>query len=312
MRQKSYKVLLFFLLLLSSAIAYFIYFYLFLKVELGEYVVEDSLIVNGQGIYENKEILLEHIDEENLRLDFENQSKERFSPMLVNQQVNHIETVQENKNASEYFKRKQHLFSELSKKVFMTLEERQQFFVEIGVEYLNEIIFDYLPALKINSHMSERYLLDKKTNDDLTKLYGADIATQKLINLSIRWLGEEIGHGVFAEQDLAPGDFIGIYAGVVQEKLLVRDRDYAWSYPGQTLDGGRITLDAAKKGNELRLINDGRDPNCIVKYIIGMDNLWHVCYIAAKNIKKGDQLLISYGDSYWNTRKYKYQELVER
>ncbi len=106
------------------------------------------------------------------------------------------------------------------------------------------------------------------------------------------------------------GGFIGIYGGVVKDRKLVKDRDYAWAYPGKTLEGTRITLDGVEKSNELRFVNDGRDPNCIVKYIIGNDRLWHVCYIAAKDIKKGDQLLISYGPAYWDTRQYKYQELA--
>ena len=126
----------------------------------------------------------------------------------------------------------------------------------------------------------------------------------------MRWLGEEIGHGVFAEEDLPAGGFIGIYGGIVRERAAVKDRDYTWAYPGLTPEGKRIVLDAAIKGNELRFVNDGRDPNCIMRCIIGKDGFWYVCYLAAKDIKKGEQLLISYGPNYWDTRKYKYQELA--
>ena len=44
---------------------------------------------------------------------------------------------------------------------------------------------------------------------------------------------------------------------------------------------------------------------------MGHDNLWHVCYTALKDIKKGEQLLISYGPAYWDTRVYKYKELAD-
>ena len=204
-----------------------------------------------------------------------------------------------------------HAFTPLDKKIFYTPQERKEFFDQRGVEYLNKHIIDYAPILDTDAHTSEKYLSNVQENDDLTDLYGLDIEKQTLIPMSIRWISEDIGHGIFAEEDVRAGGFIGIYGGVVRDRSLVGSKDYAWSYPGQTLDGGRITLDAAEKGNELRLINDGKDPNCIVTYIIGYDNLWHVCYVAQKNIKKGDQLLISYGPSYWDTRKYKYQELTD-
>lgn len=204
-----------------------------------------------------------------------------------------------------------HAFTPLDKKIFYTPQERKDFFNQLGVEYVNEHIIDYAPILDTDAHTSEKYLKDVQENDSLTNLYATDIAMHTLMPLSIRWINEDIGHGIFAEEDLPAGGFVGVYGGIVKDRSLVGSKDYAWSYPGQTLQGGRITLDAAEKGNELRLINDGKDPNCIVAYIIGHDNLWHVCYIAEKDIKKGDQLLISYGPAYWDTRKYKYQELTD-
>jgi len=202
-----------------------------------------------------------------------------------------------------------HRFQEFSQKIFTTLEEKKEFFHKLGLEYLNETVVEYTPILGMNQKSSERYLEDVHGNDILTKKYGSAIASQSLIPMSIRWLGKDIGYGIFAEIDLFPGDFIGVYGGIVDDRALIDDKDYAWAYPCQTLEGGRTTLDGAKKGNELRFINDGKDPNCVVKYILGFDGLWHVCYLALKDIKKGEQLLVSYGPAYWETRKYAYQEL---
>ena len=203
-----------------------------------------------------------------------------------------------------------HSFKPLHKKLFYTPKERKDFFKKIGVEYCNDHIFEYKPILENNAKESEKYLEDKESNDRLSALYGDDIAAKKLMPMSIRWIDSQVGHGVFAEDDLLEGGFVGIYGGQVQDRSLVDSKDYAWSYAGETLEGERITLDGAIKGNELRLINDGKDPNCVVEYIIGKDNLWHVCYLAAKDIKKGEQLLVSYGPAYWETRDYKYKELA--
>lgn len=205
----------------------------------------------------------------------------------------------------------QHLFEQLSQTVFYTPQERKQFFDQLGIDYCNETVIEYEPLFDYDIKVSKQYLTNPDEYDRLTDVYDDDIVLQTLMPMSIRWINEQVGHGVFAEDDLPAGGFIGIYGGVVKDRNLVHDKDYAWAYPQETLQGGRMTLDAKEKGNELRLINDGKDPNCVVKYIPGSDGLWHVCYIAQKDIKKGDQLLISYGPAYWETRKYGYQELAD-
>lgn len=194
-------------------------------------------------------------------------------------------------------------------KVFYTPQERRALFVDLGVEYLDTTLIDYEYIFNVDPRQSETYLRSTAYYDRLTVLYGADIAACTLTPMSIRWLGSEIGYGAFAEDDLAAGGFVGIYAGAVQDRKLINNTDYAWLYPISTLEGTSISLSGREKGNELRFINDGQDPNCTAKYVIGFDNLWHICYVAIKNIKKGEQLLVSYGPAYWSARQNKYQDL---
>jgi len=204
-----------------------------------------------------------------------------------------------------------HTFKELENKEFRTRLERQKLFAALDIEYLNEIAVAYEPVLDVDPRSLEKYQAHKEACDILTEIYGDDIAHHHLACMSVRWLGKDVGYGVFAEEDLAEGDFIGIYTGVVQDRSLVTNRDYSWSYPGLTTEGAPLTLDAHFYGNELRFINDGAHPNCIVRYIIGKDDFWHVCYIASQSIQKGEQFLVSYGPAYWDTRKYSYQEFAQ-
>jgi SET domain-containing protein len=155
------------------------------------------------------------------------------------------------------------------------------------------------------------YLDDPAEYEDISSLYKDDVKAQTLVPLSIQWLGDKVGYGIFAEADILEDEFIGLYTGSIQDRSLVDNKDYAWLYPIQTEDGGAVSLDGYSQGNELRFINDGISPNCVVQYVIGHDNLWHVCYVALTDIKKGEQLLISYGPDYWDTRSYKYQELTD-
>lgn len=188
-------------------------------------------------------------------------------------------------------------------KIYYTLQERKDLFVDLGVQYLNTTCIDYEHIFNADPRQSEIYLRAMDYHNYLTALYGADIAACTLIPISIRWLGLDIGYGAFAEDDVMQGDFIGIYAGVVQDRMLIDNTDYAWLYPISTLDGTSISLSGAEKGNELRFINDGQYSNCVAKYVIGLDDVWHICYIASENIKKGDQLSVNYGSAYWNYRK---------
>lgn len=206
---------------------------------------------------------------------------------------------------------KKYAANELSSKVFTTPEERHGLFKKLGMEYLFQEIFAYQHKNPADIKDNEMYRENPEIYDGLSMLYKDDVQAQTLVPMSIRWLGSDVGYGIFAESDLAEDDFIGIYVGVVQDRELTENKDYAWQYPTTTDDGGTMIIDGSEKGNELRFINDGVNPNCIVRYVMGHDNLWHVCYTALKDIKKGEQLLISYGPAYWDTRVYKYKELAD-
>lgn len=205
----------------------------------------------------------------------------------------------------------EHHYIELSKKIFTTTQERKELFNELGMEYLDHEVFDYTPAQTSLARLTDMFLEDPETYEFFSELYKDNVAAKTLAPMSIRWLGQDIGYGVFAEKDIENDEFIGLYTGSIQDRSLVESKDYAWFYPATTLDGGTMSLDACWQGNELRFINDGANPNCRVQYIIGHDDLWHVCYVACTDIKKGQQLLVSYGPEYWNTRSYKYQEFAD-
>lgn len=202
-----------------------------------------------------------------------------------------------------------HAFHELSQKIFTTTQERKKLFKHMGIIYLDRTIVDYAPLFDMDMKKTERYIKDPAGNELLTQLYGQDVESKKLAPMSVRWLGKDVGYGVFAEADISKDQFIGIYTGVVQERDKVMSKDYAWAYPAYTVQGQRISLDAKYEGNEMRFVNHSYKPNSVVRYVLGLDGLWHVCYVALRPIKKGQQILISYGKKYWESRKYDYREL---
>jgi len=136
--------------------------------------------------------------------------------------------------------------------------------------------------------------------------------------------------GLFATKDLKPGTFILQYIGDLHApnpKFKIdphADSDYDLS-----LDRDRgIGIDAAKKGNEARFINDyrgvGEKPNAEFKEI------WDVARSERgmgvwvleegkgksskgkwKGIKKGEEILVSYGRGFWGARKRDIEEQEE-
>ncbi len=186
-------------------------------------------------------------------------------------------------------------------------KETLALFTTLGIEYLDETLILSEMARKFDVRTSKRYQENPTVHEELTNRYRDEVERNVLAPMSIQWISSEIGYGVFAEQDIKEGSFIGVYSGVLEDDSLLENFDYAWAYPAKTSEFEfYFSIDAALKGNELRFVNDGIEPNCTAKYLIGKHSCWNICYIALKDIKKGDQLLISYGESYWNNRDCKY------
>ena len=63
-----------------------------------------------------------------------------------------------------------------------------------------------------------------------------------------------------------------------------------------------LSVDGNRKGNYLRFINHkGDERNSVADYLIH-DNLWHVIYVADRDIGYGEELSTNYGNSYFESR----------
>lgn len=128
--------------------------------------------------------------------------------------------------------------------------------------------------------------------------------------------------GLFATKDLKPGTFILQYLGEIHASLAssISDADidpHAHSNYDLSLDREHgIGIDAAKMGNEARFINDYRGiaerPNAEFKEIWDerrKERGMAVCVLKdgknskGKGIRKGEEILVSYGRGFWGARK---------
>ncbi|KAI8343147.1 hypothetical protein BC941DRAFT_410540 [Chlamydoabsidia padenii] len=110
-------------------------------------------------------------------------------------------------------------------------------------------------------------------------------------------------YGLVAAQNLAPRQLILDYLGVVEYKSYSSSSDYVLRY------GIDLSIDAEKWGNEARFFNDFRGvatgPNvCFLNYLDERTERIRVgvFVLGNKKIKKGEELLVTYGKSFWSNR----------
>jgi len=123
--------------------------------------------------------------------------------------------------------------------------------------------------------------------------------------------------GLFAASDLKPGTFILQYLGELHASSTAEPDPHADSNYDLSLDREQgIGIDADKVGNEARFINDYRGiadkPNAEFKEVwderrkekgMGVFVLPLGKSGKGKEIKKGQEILVSYGRGFWGARK---------
>lgn len=134
-----------------------------------------------------------------------------------------------------------------------------------------------------------------------------DLDSGAAANVSVRWMDEDIGYGLFAEQDIAKGDFIGEYTGEVRllSRLHPDQNGYCLHYHTKWWSLKYYMIDALLLGNLMRFINHSDSPN--VQPLCGVDRgLQHQIFVARGPIVKGAQLTINYGNDYWIERQKRF------
>ena len=188
--------------------------------------------------------------------------------------------------------------------------ENQKLFKKLGVAYLKNVEIAAPDLNQLNAKNTVRYLSKPLHYDNLEKKYGPQIARGEISPMTVRFINDKIGYGVFSEIDLKPGDFVGEYTGKIINTKDLKDGKYTWGYLNAHEMHGKeinLSLDAGPAGNELRFINHDYVPNAGMQYVL-QGGIWHVCYITSRPIKKGEQILTDYGKRYWSgTRGEPYQ-----
>ena len=185
-----------------------------------------------------------------------------------------------------------------------TPQERLKLFKRLGLKYTQELVFadDCKDLSDIDKNKLRLYTYLGDLYDELAEKYGSYVASKYVAPVSIRWVSDSVGYGLFAEQDFPPGAFIVEYIGNVTKST--DNPTWTWVYPkpgGFLHTKDKFLLDAQYYGNEARFVNHSEEPNLDLQAVY-QARTWHIAYVAARAIHKGEELLAHYGDGYWSKR----------
>ena len=120
----------------------------------------------------------------------------------------------------------------------------------------------------------------------------------------VQWSDPGMGYGTFASKHIEADEVLDIYSGVVTHKN--PNMDYEWTHPRLKVTDEICGIDARIGGNSMRFVNDNPGQRNLIPMQAQHGDLFYLVYASGKKpIQKGKQLFVSYGSSYWNTRKSK-------
>jgi len=192
--------------------------------------------------------------------------------------------------------------------IYRKEDEILKFFRDQHIVYLKRTRIGWKPLCEMNLTNSPYYLENKELFQELSIRYHENIEKGNLAPVYIKRINERLGFGVFAADKIKKDDFIGEYTGVVQipEKDAGEEMeqggyesDFSWYYLDKIKGGPDLEINGRLEGNEMRFVNHSDNFNVKVEHTIH-DGYWIIFFKAARDIQNDEQLLISYGDDYWD------------
>jgi len=191
---------------------------------------------------------------------------------------------------------------------------KERFGIKTPIQYLEDIEIDkkavdrfkrswkrFLPKAKpiISEYRGERL-------DAFFRQLEADGTDERYCRrVTIRYISPKVGYGVFATEDIPPYSTLHHYAGVLMlDDDINPDHDSTFSFT----DYKTFSIDAMEKGNWTRFMNHGSEllpTTNVIPWEHYISEGPRVVFTTGRfGVKKGEQLLYSYGDDYWTERKF--------
>ncbi|MCB1112655.1 MAG: SET domain-containing protein-lysine N-methyltransferase [Chlamydiales bacterium] len=181
-------------------------------------------------------------------------------------------------------------------------------------DFNQEFNIDYAPYLRFASYKELKKVIrecplmikNKVTGHEQRELgqkYSEMIASGRTKKLTIKWIDSVIGFGVYSQELIQPGEYIGEYTGLLrQTRRNSHDFNaYCFHYPTRFWSLNYYIVDAQNEGNITRFINHSDEPN-LEPFGVYDRGLLHLVLISNRQIPPNTQLTYDYGDDYWQRR----------
>ena len=177
----------------------------------------------------------------------------------------------------------------------LTVEE---FRTATGVQYAPELQFENENVLKnVRQQCSRAMEMGTITAQSqwLGTLHAEQLRNHFVADVSIHWIDETIGYGLFAEKEIQPGEFIGEYTGMVRRRTFLSDNinEYCFRYPAFVFSFKKHMIDARDWGNELSFGNHSETPNSETMGV-WCDGLMHIIIRAIQVIPPSTEITYDY------------------
>lgn len=136
----------------------------------------------------------------------------------------------------------------------------------------------------------------------LGRYFQKEILSKPNTDVSISWINQELGWGVFALRNFRKMEFISEYTGIVRKsRRQDRKNAYCFEYPICSGLSTPYTIDALEQGGISRYINHSDEAN-LNSSLATVDGVGHIILYTKKPVAKGEQLCYDYGPNYWAKR----------
>jgi len=201
--------------------------------------------------------------------------------------------------------------------IYRSKEDILRFFQSRNIKYLERTRIGWVPLLKMNLENTPYYIENKESFQDLSHRYQEDLEKINMASIYIKQVSPKLGLGVFAAEKISKDAFIGEYTGVVQRTTSNTGRemgqggyesDFSWYYLDPIEGAPELEINGRLEGNEMRFVNHSENFNVDVEHTLFYGH-WVIFFKAARTIQKDEQLLISYGEKYWDNDYRKISEI---
>lgn len=187
----------------------------------------------------------------------------------------------------------------------------KKFNIETTIKYLHDVvIFKKIEPIFLKNYI--KIIKKAEINLSKTRLEKFECFFRQLNKdgcddrysdrISIRFINSTVGYGVYAEEDIPPYSILNHYTGELKTyKFVNSTNDYLFSFSHLE----NYVIDAKDSGNWTRFMNhnSSKDSLNVVPWEYYSDLGPKIVFTSgSKGIKKGKQLLFSYGDDYWEER----------